>query len=144
MMIYMLITLVFVFGLSYVWRKIYSIECYNQILEKKIVNLKKENKDLQDLATGTRYLLVNDYVTPDGAQPLYNWLGIDNTPIEAYASDIIEFNGSHWSVVFDHRYETTVEYVTNLTTAVQYRWNGTAWTKSYEGYYPAGKWQITI
>lgn len=45
----MLITLVFVFGLLYVWRKIYSIECYNQILEKKIVNLKKENKDLQDL-----------------------------------------------------------------------------------------------
>jgi hypothetical protein len=45
----MLITLVFVFGLLYVWRKIYSIECYNQILEKKIMNLKKENKDLQDL-----------------------------------------------------------------------------------------------
>lgn len=49
MMIYMLITLVFVFGLLYVWRKIYSIECYNQILEKKMMNLKKENKDLQDL-----------------------------------------------------------------------------------------------
>jgi hypothetical protein len=45
----MLITLVFVFALLYVWRKIYSIECYNQILEKKIMNLKKENKDLQDL-----------------------------------------------------------------------------------------------
>lgn len=45
----MLITLVFVFGLLYVWRKIYSIECYNQILEKKMMNLKKENKDLQDL-----------------------------------------------------------------------------------------------
>jgi hypothetical protein len=45
----MLITLVFVFGLLYVWRKIYSIECYNQILEKKIMNLKKENKGLQDL-----------------------------------------------------------------------------------------------
>ena len=104
----------------------------------------RPNKDLQDLATGTRYLLVNDYVTPDGAQPLYNLLGIDNTPIEAYASDIIEFNDNHWSVVFDHRYETTVQYVTNLTTGVQYRWNGTAWTKSYEGYYPAGKWQITI
>lgn len=104
----------------------------------------RPNKDLQDLATGTRYLLVNDYVTSEGAQPLYNWLGIDNTPLEAYANDIIEFNGSHWAVEFDHRYETQTQYVTNLTTNIQYRWNGSNWSKSYEGFYSAGKWQITI
>jgi hypothetical protein len=33
------------FGL-YVWRRIYGMECYTQILEKKVANLKKENKEL--------------------------------------------------------------------------------------------------
>jgi hypothetical protein len=104
----------------------------------------RPNRDLQDLAPGTRYLLVNDYVSAEGAQPVYNWLGIDDTPLEAYANDIIQFDGQHWSVVFDSRYETTVQYVTNLTTSVQYRWNGSTWIKSYEGYYPSGKWLLTI
>ena len=104
----------------------------------------RPNKDLQDLARGTRYLLVNDYSLTSGAQPAYNWYGIDDTPLEARANDIIEFNGQHWSVVFDSQYEEQMEYVTNLTTGIQYRWNGTEWAKSYEGYFPAGKWQISI
>lgn len=104
----------------------------------------RPNKDLQDLATGTRYLLVNDYVTSPGAQPAYNWLGIDDTPLEAVANDIIEFNGQHWIVAFDSRYETAVNYVTNLTTGIQYRWSNGTWSKSYEGFYPAGKWQLMI
>lgn len=104
----------------------------------------RPNRDLQDLATGTRYLLVNDYLSPTGANPTYNWLGIDNSPIEAYANDIIEFNGQHWSVAFDSRYESQVQYVTNLTTGTQYRWNGANWTKSYEGFFPAGKWQLIL
>lgn len=104
----------------------------------------RPNRDLQDLSNGTRYLLVNDYITADGAKPLYNWQGIDNTPLVAYANDIIEFNGQHWSVVFDSRYVTTVEYITNLTTRTQYRWNGSSWAKSYEGFYPAGKWAISL
>jgi hypothetical protein len=104
----------------------------------------RPNRYLQDLAIGTRYLLVNDYITADGAQPAYNWLGIDDTPLEARANDIIEFNGQHWAVVFDNRYETQTHYITNLTTGVQYKWNGTNWAKSYEGYYPSGKWLISI
>jgi hypothetical protein len=104
----------------------------------------RPNKDLQDLATGTRYLLVNDYVSEAGAQPYYNWLGSDNTPLEAYANDIIEFNGQHWSVVFDSQYETAVQYMTNLTTGTQYRWNGNYWAKSYEGSFQAGKWQLIL
>lgn len=104
----------------------------------------RPNKNLQDLATGTRYLLVNDYVQGSGAAPIYNWMGIDDTPLQAYKNDIIEFNGQHWAVVFDALNETTVQYVTNLTTGIQYKWNGTEWAKSYEGYYPAGKWLLTI
>lgn len=104
----------------------------------------RPNKNLQDLATGTRYLLVNDYILTSGAQPAYNWTGIDDTPLEARANDIIEFNGDHWGVVFDSRYEETVQYVTNLTTGTQYRWSNSSWKKSYEGFYPAGKWSIKL
>jgi hypothetical protein len=32
----------------YIWRRIYGLECYTQILEKKIINLKKENRQLQE------------------------------------------------------------------------------------------------
>lgn len=104
----------------------------------------RPNRNLQDLATGTRYLLINDYVQQSGATPVYNWMGIDDTPLVAYANDIIEFTGQHWAVVFDSKNETTVNYVTNLTTSTQYRWNGQEWAKSYEGFYPAGKWQLMI
>ena len=118
-----------------------TLEPVNAIIDPQS---SRPNKNLQDLANGTRYLLVNDYVSASGAQPAYNWLGIDNTLIEAYANDIIEFNGQHWAVVFSSRYETQTEYVTNLTTGTQYKWNGSSWSKSYEGFYPAGKWQLTI
>lgn len=118
-----------------------TLEPVNAIIDPQSA---RPNKNLQDLASGTRYLLVNDYVSASGAQPAYNWYGIDNTLLEAYANDIIEFNGQHWAVVFSSRYETQTEYVTNLTTGTQYKWNGSSWSKSYEGFYPAGKWQLTI
>lgn len=104
----------------------------------------RPNRDLQSLVNGTRYLLIRDYITPDGEQPTYNWMGIDNTPLRAYANDIIQYNGQHWSVVFDASQTIAVNYVTNLTTGIQYKWNGTAWSKSYEGYYEAGKWQLVL
>jgi hypothetical protein len=104
----------------------------------------RPNKDLQELANGTRYLLINDYITPAGEQPLYNWEGLDQTPLVAYANDIIQYNGIHWVVAFRSRFEKNTQYVTNLTTGTQYHWNGEAWSKSYEGYYEAGKWQLVI
>jgi hypothetical protein len=104
----------------------------------------RPNKDLQDLVNGTRYLLVNYYISPDGEQPTYNWNGIDNTPLEAYANDIIQYNGQHWVVSFDANNTSVVNYVTNMTTGVQYRWSSSAWSKSYEGFYEAGKWQLIL
>lgn len=46
---YGLFGLVLLFLMLYVWRRIYGLECYTQILEKKLANLKKENKQLQTL-----------------------------------------------------------------------------------------------
>jgi T4-like virus Myoviridae tail sheath stabiliser len=106
----------------------------------------RPNRDLQYLANGTRYLLVNDYnSTETGANAsVYNWLGIDDTPLVAYANDIIQYNGSHWVVAFQSNTAIPIQYVTNMTTNTQYKWDGAQWTKSYEGFYPAGKWQLII
>jgi hypothetical protein len=104
----------------------------------------RPNADLIAPTAGTRYLLVNDYITPTGAQPTYNWNGVDGAPIEAYANDIIEFDGQYWRISFNSRTATDIEYVTNLTTTVQYQWNGSSWAKSYEGPYKAGQWQLIL
>lgn len=47
--VYCLMVLAFMFMMLYIWRRIYGLECYAQILEKKVNNLRKENKDLQCL-----------------------------------------------------------------------------------------------
>ena len=39
---------------------------------------------------------------------------------------------------------TDIQYVTNLTTAVQYRFLGDAWMKSWEGWYEQGDFSIVI
>jgi hypothetical protein len=106
----------------------------------------RPNKDLQSLQNGTRYLLINDYNSTDtGANAAaYNWLGVDNTPLIAYANDIIQYTGQHWVVDFVSNSSPSTEYVTNMITNTQYRWDGAAWSKTFEGYYPAGKWQLVI
>jgi hypothetical protein len=104
----------------------------------------RPNADLPAPTAGTRYLLVNDYVVPAGEQPTYNWIGSDGEPLSAFTNDVIEYNGTNWVVAFDSKNSNTFEYVTNLTTGVQYKWNTTDWVKSYEGYYRAGEWSIVL
>lgn len=105
--------------------------------------VERPNRDLQYLANGTRYLLVNDYSTPI-EQPLYNWFGADQTPLVAKKNDIIQYNGNHWFVAFNSSLVTSTQYLTNMTTGIQYEWDGAQWSKSYQGYYEAGKWQLVL
>jgi hypothetical protein len=37
-----------------------------------------------------------------------------------------------------------IQYVTNITTGIQYKWIGDAWVKSYQGAYPGGTWRIVL
>lgn len=108
----------------------------------------RPNKSLPTPTNGTRYLITNDYnsLANVSLAPTYNWLGADNTRLDAGANDIIQYNGQHWVVAFDSSQADRVQYVTNLTTGVQYRWNPTTqeWTKSIEGFYEAGKWQLVL
>ena len=64
----------------------------------------------------------------------------------ARANDIIQYDGTlgNWFVSFDSSLLTDIQYVTNLTTAVQYRFLDDAWMKSWEGWYEQGDFSIVI
>jgi hypothetical protein len=91
--------------------------------------------------------------TGDGAatyagQNLYPpeaWLGSSGQPLVAAANDVIEWTGSYWRIVFNSVAQvSTTQYVTNITTGVQYEWNNGMWVKSYQGVYPGGTWTLVL
>jgi hypothetical protein len=87
-------------------------------------------------AAGQRYLILDDM--GGDTQAWGSFAG-------ARANDIIEYDGDFWFVAFESAAQTTnVEFVTNITTSLQYRWTGTEWVKSYEGLYPAGEWSLVL
>jgi len=98
---------------------------------------------LDAAATGQRYLFVESTGSEDDGNALA-WRGTDGSALVASANDIVEYNGTRWTVVFDSAGTSDVEYVTNLTTSIQYRWADSQWLKSYEGLYPGGEWSLVL
>lgn len=95
---------------------------------------------------GTRYLILSDigsYDNSNGDGPSA-WRGADGKDLVAKMNDIIEYDGSHWNVVFDSNSITSVQYVSNLNTAVQYKWEDNQWVKSWEGEYKNGEWSLIL
>ena len=90
-------------------------------------------------AVGQRYLILQDIGAYDNSEPAAAW-----GSVVARANDIIQYTGSEWQVAFDSATGTNVQYVTNLTTSLQYRWTGSVWVKSYEGLYPGGQWSLVL
>lgn len=83
-------------------------------------------------AIGQRYLLTSE-------------IQGNNWGIFANADDIIEYNGSSWSVVFNASAEVnTVAYVTNTYTGKQYKWENSQWTSTHEGVYNPGYWTLNV
>ena len=73
------------------------------------------------------------------------WQGVDGQPLVAHANDIIEYDGTRWVVAFDSTSSlNNVQYVTNITTDIQYRWVDNMWVKSYQGLYPGGQWSLVL
>ena len=107
---------------------------------------------------GTRYLLVKSIDGSDLTSDLS--MNVDETyytgdetimglpslwgGLIAYENDIIEYNGTNWNVVFDASEATSVEYVTNLTTSIQFKFHNGEWLRSYEGIYSGGRWAIVL
>ena len=96
--------------------------------------------------SGTRFLILNDIGTSDntsGNGPKL-WTGSDNAQLIANANDIIEFNGTHWAVSFDSQSISSIQYVSNLNTGTQYKWDSNQWVKSWEGEYKNGQWTLVL
>jgi hypothetical protein len=89
---------------------------------------------------GQRYLIVESIDSTYSYDPTSAW-----GTLKAKANDIIEYDSmtSSWFVSFDSSNLTSTQYVTNLTTGVQYRYTGT-WMKSWEGWYEAGDFSVVI
>jgi len=105
---------------------------------------------LPNPADGQRYLLTEDTGFPGQGSDIAatGWIGDgqrSDIPLVARANDIIEYRGNRWQVVFPAAQVTTGgQYVTNLTTAIQYEWNGENWVKSYQGVYEGGLWTLVL
>lgn len=100
---------------------------------------------LDSAIAGQRYLLTEDTGSLDNPYAAQSWVGGNGRPLVAKANDIIEYSNNYWRVVFNSQTETdNVQYVTNITTGIQYKWTGDAWVKSYQGVYPGGTWRLVL
>lgn len=92
----------------------------------------------------TRYLLTEGTGSWNGTTA-EAWTGDQGQPLVANANDIIEWDGYRWVVTFDSTSSPeNNQYVTNITTELQYRWTGEAWVKSYQGLYKGGLWTLVL
>jgi hypothetical protein len=102
---------------------------------------------LAPVAIGQRYLFTQDtgsYDNPGVTNP-NAWEGTSGQPLVAHANDIVEYDGARWQIAFDSTSSPeNMQYVTNITTELQYRWTGSAWVKSYQGLYPGGQWTLVL
>ena len=97
------------------------------------------NAGLPGPINGKRYLIVEN-------------IGSDNATTVAWgnlvanANDIIQYNASagEWQVSFDSQDSEDIEFVTNITTGVQYRFVDGSWMKSVDGWYAEGDWSVVI
>lgn len=97
------------------------------------------NAGLPGPMPGIRYLIVEGIGSDTSSTVAWGTL-------VANANDIVEFNATtgEWFVAFDSEVATDVEFVTNLTTNIQYRFAGDTWMKSYEGWYGEGDYSVVI
>ena len=97
------------------------------------------NAGLPGPVPGLRYLIVEPIGAPDNSTVSWG-------TVVANANDIIQYDGStgQWFVAFDSQAATTTQFVTNLSTNIQYRYANDVWMKSYEGFYNQGDYSIVI
>lgn len=104
------------------------------------------NTGLPPAANGQRYLLTDATGDFDNVSNPVAWRGSNGRPLVAKTNDIIEYSDAYgyWRVMFHADQETATQYVTNITTGIQYRWTGDSWVKSYQGIYAGGQWRLVL
>lgn len=102
-----------------------------------------DNSGNYKIAAGTRYLITQDIGDPVTHTSVPAWSPNGN-PLVAHANDIIEFDGTKWNVSFDSLRRADKQYITNMTTGIQYYWAGESWSRAHDGIYRAGKWSLIL
>jgi hypothetical protein len=113
--------------------------------------------NLPAAANGQRYLIINNNIGNTNNDPVNHpsvWRNADNSPFYANENDIVQFDGSRWTVSFDSQNTTTIynsvshqdetPYVTNLYSGIQLKWVDGQWQVSWEGQYKEGYWLLII
>jgi hypothetical protein len=99
------------------------------------------NAGLPGPTPNKRYLIVEDIGSPNNSTVAWG-------DLVAKANDIIQFDADEmaWYVAFNAETDTAIQYVTNLTTDLQYRYVPAegVWMKSVEGWYDEGNYSIVI
>lgn len=112
-----------------------------------------------NIDTGNYYITL-DSAAPQGSVISYQVLVNDDGPdawknsvpdskgnydFTAEENDIIEWDGVKWNVVFsaDTNMDQLV-YLTNIFTGTQFTWNGSSWSKTFEGVYRKGDWYLEL
>ena len=101
------------------------------------------------VARGTRYLILEDinnnslFGTPGYSGPVA-WKNFTGSDFQAFANDIIEWDGGFWNTIFNSAATTSVIYITNSYTNTQYKWENKSWSKSYEGVYSSSLWRLIL
>lgn len=109
-----------------------TLTAVNSIINPTSVTV---TNSLLNPTVGDRYLILED-------------IGL-NTPLwgdgfSANANDIIEYDGTNWTVSFDSTAANQIQYVTNQTTQIQYKFVNNQWIKSVEGLYREGEWSLVL
>ena len=108
-----------------------------------------ETFDPRNRTVNTRYLILENINPSDqhgtaGYDGPDAWKNDDGSDFQANANDIIEWNGTAWEIVFDSATQTSVVYITNSYTGIQYKWEDGTWSKSFEGIYDARLWRLIL
>jgi len=98
---------------------------------------------LDPAVTGIRYLLTKGTGDIDDNSLATAWAGINGEELVADVNDIIEYNGTEWVVSFKAN-DDAREFVTNIKTGLQYKWDLDQWIRSYEGIYAGGFWNLIL
>jgi hypothetical protein len=101
---------------------------------------------LPPAALGQRYLLTEDTGNDNNNNnSAIAWDGTNGRPLIAKTNDIIQYNGIYWEITFNSDSSpNNLQYITNVTTGIQYKWIGTSWVKSYQGLYKGGTWSLVL
>lgn len=120
-----------------------TLPAVTAIINPQKFSPKERFGSIANITTGTRYLMLEDVIFSGNQDGPDGWKNLNGSGNDILANSIIEWTGSAWVQSFDPATQEP-QYVTNLTTEIQYRWDGEQWLRSFEGEYAAGYWRFDL